>query len=669
MKRFTGSAIALATLCASNTSHATSGNIAARFAEMELAASRAKDDSKRSELEAERNTLAKLWCEDTTGYVRRKLDAKQVTEARLVAADGLEEITKHPSLGVCSQRLDGLLSEALREELLLGEADARRGFVLLAIDRGRSLKSTRPSDPMIEEALRRWEAEGRASAKTLANEASAANRVGAELLAQRMEEAAGAPSSSKPAEQTVRERVSRQPHYVLSGIQCDLLGATPLPTHPGTPMDIEIHIDECSLDVQTADREESYTYEVEVPYTYEETVGEDCTTEKSRYFGKSEVTGKMDWIEASTRVCKPRTETKTGHKTEQRTAVRTVTHVVTGLSFRGSVVVPETQERHPFEAHESFDDQKYETPQGARTLTGEGPTRMARAALSVTSSAIEDVLTRERLRAGRAQLERAKAASASGAWLELDDALLHASVAGVGPTEELIARVAERHRLTTEQARALVEGNGLPSTLPHSGAPIARIPEAHWTQEKDKLVNDRAVERFIYSHLTLLYGRPKDGVETGRFGLALGATLHSPVRDVIVPSMLVSFRVGLDHQIRFLYDLHVGLGGASRLGPVQLRLYGIGGFDRVSMGDRHELPSAWTYGGESHLDFELSRFTNVGFEGILQNRTSGPSDALLEKRLRAKFMVLGEDLTGYSFGAQVEDYGIGRIYGVFVGSD
>ncbi|MGC4064051.1 MAG: hypothetical protein QM784_05310 [Polyangiaceae bacterium] len=669
MRRLTSSAIALAMICASRYGQAKTTDVATRFAEMELAASRAKDDSKRSELEAERNTLAQLWCDQTAGYVRRRLDEKQVTEARLVATEGLAEIIKHPSLGVCTQSLDGLLSEALQEELAIGEADAQNGLLLLAIERGRSLKSARSSDVRVDEALRRWENEGKTSARAFANEAQTANRAGAELLARRMEEAAGESSTSKSIEETVRERVSRQPRYVLSGAECTLLGLGRLPTNPGAPMDMEIHVDECKLDVQTTDRDESYTYDVEVPYTYEEKVGEDCTTEKSRHFGKSDVTGKMDWIESSTRVCNPRTTTKTGYKTERRTGIRTVTHVVTSLSFRGTVVVSETQERHPFDVRDSFDDQKYVTPQGSRSLTGEGPDRMAQATVATLAPIIEDVLSRERNRLGREQLERAKSARASGAWLEMEDAVLHASVAGIGPTDELVAKVAERHRLTNEQARALINGNRLPSTIAVSGDRIARIPEAHWTEEKEKLINDRAVEHFIYSHLALLYGRPKDGVETGRFGVALGATLHSPVRDVIVPSMLVSFRVGLDHDIRFLYDLHVGLGGGSRLGPVQLRLYGTGGFDRVSMGEHHELPSAWTYGGEGHLDFELSRFTNVGFEGLLQKRTSGPTDALLEKRLRAKFMLLGEDLTGYSFGAQVEDYGIGRIYGVFIGSD
>jgi hypothetical protein len=217
--------------------------------------------------------------------------------------------------------------------------------------------------------------------------------------------------------------------------------------------------------------------------------------------------------------------------------------------------------------------------------------------------------------------------------------------------------------------RSLLSSSVLLTELPIVPDPIAKIPEAGWTVEKEKLANDRATEHFLFAHASLLYGHPKGGGETGRFGIALGGILHSPVKSIIVPSIMSGFRFGLDHDIRILYDLRAGLGVGSRLGPLQLRAYGVGGFDRIAMGDHHELPSAWTYGGEGHLDLEITRFKSIGFEGVLQKRTSGPDGGRLEKRLRARLLLLGADLTGLSFGVSVEDYGIGRVYGVFVGSD
>lgn len=648
---------------------ASQADVARSFAEWELSAERAKDDSKRRELEAERDTMAKLWCKEVSGYVRRKLDARQFPAGRLVAWDGLDEIGKHPALGICRAELEAMIQEATREELTMMDADGRAGHPLRAVERGKSLQFTRPGDDEVQRKLQHWQQVVQEQTSQEIREAQQADRAGAELFARRIAEVAGAPPAPESLKQRVLAEVSRHPQYSMSGAACAALQPARLPAPPGVPLPVEIAVEKCVENVTVREGMEPYTYEVRIPYTYEASEGEDCSYDKERHFGKSDITGKMDWVETTTRKCTPRRVTKTGYKSETKTGERLVKHRVTSLELRGQLIVSETGERLTFETRDSFDDQQYESPQSSRAFSGEGPANMAKKAAEAITPLVEGLLARENVRKAHSEVTRATEAFKASAWLDMQDALVHAAVGSAPVPAELVAVLAERHHMNPDQARSLLSSSYFPSELPTSAEPIARIPKAQWTVEKDKLTNDRATEHFAFAQFSLLYGRPKGGKETGRYGLTLGGMLHSPVKSVVVPSLMTAFRLGLDHEFRVIYDLHAGLGAGSLLGPLQLRAYGVGGFDRVAMGDHYELPSAWTYGGEGHLDLEITRFKSIGLEGALLKRTSGPDEGRLEKRIKARIVVLGEDLTGFSIGASLEDYGVGRVYGIFVGSD
>lgn len=662
------SLLALSTFAASP-ALATLAETSRSFAEKEIAASRADDSSVREDLEAERDLLANAWCDEVTVYVKEKSDHGEPAMARLVAADGLSVIRNHPALGVCSARLETLLSEAIHRELELMDSDGKSGRVLLAVSRGLSLLATRPGDAEVQARVVQWQDLQKRMAHETIEQAQRASLPGAELLARRFAAHAGDQTPSKELEAQVAVRTSRSPQYAMPGQPCGLLQGPRLPAATGAPLVIAIQIEQCDEQTKEHQTTDVYQYTEQVPYVREATVGEDCQMQKQRSFGKSDVTGKNEWIEKYERVCTPRQGFKTEYKTEYKTGERLVTHRVTSMAVRGVLVIPETGERLPFSAQDSYDDQQYTSPQGSRAFTNEGREHITQAANTAVAQVVNAALAREKTRLAALETQRAQAAFQAQNWLELEDALVLATRGGATPASPWLTALAERHHVTPEQMSQLLQGYAVTTELPRSAEPIAQIPEVEWTPEKERLTNDRATEHFMFAHLSLLYGRPKHGDETGRYGIALGATLHSPVNDPLAFSMMTSFRLGVDQDPRILYDLQVGLGAGSRLGPACLQVHGIGGFDRIAMSDHYELPSAWTYGGEGALSLELTRYKSIGLDGVLQRRTSGPDDGRTEKRLRLRFVFLGDDLSGFSFGGSVEDYGVGRVYGLFVGSD
>jgi hypothetical protein len=654
------SLLALSTF-ATRPTFATLSETSRSFAEKETAASHATDGTLREELEAERDQLAKHWCDDVALYVRNQLDSKEYAMARLVAADGLSEIGKHAALGTCSDKLETLLSEAIRDELEQMDADGKSGNVLRAVNRGKALLVTRPTDPQIQARVAQWQELGKTTARETAAQAKQASLPGAELLAWHFAVASGDDTSTKELEARVVSRTSRSPQYSVSGPTCGVVQVARLPTASGEPLPLVIEIEQCDEQTKEHQTTETYEYTESVPHTYEAfdaNAGEDCWYEKQSLHANSTV-----------KRCKPRQGYRTEYSTERKTGKRLVTHRVTSLDFRGVLLIPETGERLPFSAQDSYDDQQYTTPHGSQGFTNQGLERITSAANEALAKVVQGVLEREKSRLSALESKRAESAFQAQNWLEFEDALVHVTYGGITPPAAWLSALAERHHVTVEQMGQLLRSSDVTTELPRTATSVAQIPVVEWTPEKEKLTNDRATDHFIYAHLSALYGRPKDGNEPGRYGVALGATLHSPIKDAIAFSMMTSFRVGIDHDPRFLYDLHVGLGLGSRLGPACLQLHGIGGFDRIAMGDHYELPSAWTYGGEGVLAFDVTRYKSIGVEGVLQKRTSGPDDGRIEKRLRLRFVFLGEDLSGYSFGASVEDYGIGRVYGVFVGTD